>query len=251
MISMFEPRFYRDMLAGEAIDSYQVCYKETDLYIRSSIKLMDLAYNKVRKLRLKLDKYIENHHHFAESLLPVHLLVTAPVEVKKMAEASALAGVGPMAAVAGLFAEEVGKLILTYTDRVLVENGGDIFIKSPVETKIGIFAGENSPFSGKLSLKIPSDQSLGICTSSGTMGPSLSFGKADSVTIISPSTPLADAAATAVCNHIRTEDDIDGAINWCQGIDGITGVVIIINDKIGIWGNYEIEKVKRGAGREK
>ena len=126
--------------------------------------------------------------------------------VKEMIRVSTLANVGPMAAVAGAMAEFVSKDLLKISKQVIVENGGDIYLATSRERTIGIYAG-TSPLSMKLGITIsPEDSPLGVCTSSGTVGPSLSFGKADAVCILSKSAALADAAATAVGNVVRGEE---------------------------------------------
>ena len=145
-----------------------------------------------------------------------------------------------MAAVAGAIAEAVGKDLLAYTPEVIVENGGDIFMKISQPRLVGVYAGE-SPFTGRIALEIsPGEIPLGVCTSSGTVGHSLSFGAADAVVVLSHSTALADAAATAIGNRVRTADDIDVAIEQAQAIAGMVGVVIIKDDRIGMWGDVKL-----------
>ena len=108
-----------------------------------------------------------------------------------------------MASVAGAMAEAFQETSLESSTEVIVENGGDIYLATSRERVIGIYAG-TSPLSIKLGIAIsPEDSPLGICTSSGTVGPSLSFGKADAVCVLSKSAALADAAATAVGNVVR------------------------------------------------
>ncbi|GAG66958.1 unnamed protein product, partial [marine sediment metagenome] len=93
--------------------------------------------------------------------------------------------------------------------------------------KVSIFAGE-SPLSQRIVLRIRAQENYcGICTSSGTVGPSLSFGQADAVTVISDSVLLADAAATAVGNIIKTRKVIEQGLIYAQKIKGVKGVVII------------------------
>jgi Uncharacterized conserved protein len=84
---------------------------------------------------------------------------------------------------------------------------------------------------------------LGVCTSSGTVGPSLSFGKADAVTIVSPSTALADSVATAVGNRVKKADDISFSLKVAESLPGIKGVIIIVGEKMGVWGNIELVKL--------
>ena len=85
---------------------------------------------------------------------------------------------------------------------------------------------------------------MGICTSSGRVGPSLSFGRADAVIVLCPSTALADAAATAIGNLIKEAGDIPKGIAFAQGIAGLKGVVIIMQDKMGVWGDIKISPVE-------
>jgi ApbE superfamily uncharacterized protein (UPF0280 family) len=157
-----------------------------------------------------------------------------------MAEAGQKAGVGPMAAVAGAIAESVGRELLTFTPEIIVENGGDIYLKVLRKRTVGIFAGD-SPLTGKIGLEIePGDTPLGICTSSGTVGHSLSYGKSDAVVVLSASTALADAAATAIGNRIQKPDDIDTAIEFGRSIDGLKGIVIIVGKSVGVWGDVKL-----------
>jgi ApbE superfamily uncharacterized protein (UPF0280 family) len=157
-----------------------------------------------------------------------------------MIKAGNLAGVGPMAAVAGAIAEFVGKDLLAHSEEVVVENGGDIFMKLNDPVTIGIYAGK-SPLSMKLGVRlIPGNRPLSICTSSGTVGHSLSFGKSDAVCIVSHSCALADAAATAIGNRIRSKGDVKTAVQEAGKMDGITGAVAIIDDIIGLWGDLDI-----------
>jgi ApbE superfamily uncharacterized protein (UPF0280 family) len=151
-----------------------------------------------------------------------------------------------MAAVAGAIAEAVGSDLLRFSPEVIVENGGDIYIRSLKQRRVGIYAG-NSPFTGKLALKInPEDTPLGICTSSGIVGHSLSMGEADAVIVMSLSTPLADALATAIGNRVKRSEDIDTELKKAQESEGITGLVIIKGDRIGFWGNVTIVSTELG-----
>jgi ApbE superfamily uncharacterized protein (UPF0280 family) len=164
----------------------------------------------------------------------------APDMVKEMAEAAKKAGVGPMAAVAGAIAEFVGKELLNFSAQIIIENGGDIFIKTSRRRTLGVYAGA-SPFTGKLALAIEPEQTpSGVCTSSGTVGHSLSFGKADAVIIFSQSTILADAVATATANRVSKPEDIEKGIEFAKSIDAVKGVVIIVGSACGAWGEVEL-----------
>jgi len=237
---MYQPRTYRHWVKNKDLFSFSVGAKETDLYISASSNLKRKALKLVLKYRQMLERYIEKHPLFLTSLIPVPVDNNAPGIVQSMSAAAEKVGVGPMASVAGAIAEFVGTELLDSSPEIIVENGGDIYLRSLRERIIGIYAGE-SPLTGKIGLEVRGeDTPLGICTSSGTVGHSLSFGRADAVIVLSPSTALADAAATAIGNRIIQPDDITNGIEFAKGIEGLKGVVIIKDDKMGVWGEVTI-----------
>jgi ApbE superfamily uncharacterized protein (UPF0280 family) len=236
---VYQPRTYRHWIKDKGLVGFNVVVKETDLYIRAASDLTRKAQKLVLKYRKQLESYIERHPEFLTSLEPL-AVTDAPRIVTEMAEAAKKTGVGPMAAVAGAIAEFVGKELLELSPEVIVENGGDIFLKSSSDRLIGIYAGK-SPLTGKVGLEVKGkDTPLGVCTSSGTVGHSLSLGKADAVIALSKSTALADAAATAIGNIIKSADDIPRGIERAISIKGLNGVIIIKDDRIGFWGKVEL-----------
>lgn len=118
-----------------------------------------------------------------------------------------------------------------------------MYINHPVI--VGIYAGDIKITN--IGLKFQSLQNIiGICTSSATIGPSLSFGRADAATVISKDVILADAAATALGNSIKEKSkaSIEKALTSI-GNDKIEGMIAIVGDTMGIWGKLpEIVKVK-------
>ncbi|HID96432.1 MAG TPA: UPF0280 family protein [Candidatus Latescibacteria bacterium] len=239
----YEPRTYRDLLSRDDLVLFTVAVGETDLAIRAERELSHQAVLAIRDARRQIERYILRHPEFETSLEPVEVDEDAGTVVLQMAEAGEKAGTGPMAAVAGAIAEHVGERLLESSKEVIVENGGDIFVRSLKERVIGIYAG-TSPLSGKIALKIsPSSSSLGVCTSSGTVGHSTSFGKADAAVVISRSTPLADAVATATCNNVKGTKDIGKAIDFAMRIEGVLGVVLIIGNRLGVWGEVELTRL--------
>jgi len=238
--SMREPRFYRHWIKDDGLISFNVAVEQTDLYIRSRRNLKSKALDSVLKHRGSLEAYIGRHPLFLTTLDPYQAEAEAPAIVKKMAKASQLAGVGPMAAVAGAIAEAVGRDLLAFAPEVIVENGGDIFLKISEKRLVGIYAGQSS-FTKRIALEImPGETPLGIGTSSGTVGRSLSLGSADAVIGLASSAALADAVATAIGNMVKATDDIPKAIEQAQNIQGLSGVVIIIGDQMGVWGRVKI-----------
>jgi ApbE superfamily uncharacterized protein (UPF0280 family) len=239
---MYEPRFYRRWSADKDLVSFNVTVKETDLYIRAKRDLQPEARQLVIKERTALENYIQRHPGFVIAMEPYPIEDKAPGIVKEMAEAAEKVGVGPMAAVAGAIAERVGKELLKLSPEVIVENGGDIFLKSLKKRLVGIYAGK-SAFADQLALEVQASETpLGICTSSGTVGHSLSFGKADAVIVLAPRTALADAAATAIGNIIKEVDDIPQGLDFAKEIEGLKGVAIIKDDKMALWGKIKIAR---------
>jgi hypothetical protein len=237
---VYEPRTYRHWIKGKDLLPFSVIVEETDLYVRAVSNLRRKTYRLALKYRDMLERYGEQYPSFLTSLEPLPVREDAPHIVRSMSEAAERVGVGPMASVAGAIAEFVGNELLAFSPEIIVENGGDIYLKTSKSRLIGIYAGK-SPLTGKIGLEINGeDTPLGICTSSGTVGHSLSYGKADAVIVLSKSTPLADAAATAIGNLIEQPGDISRGLEFAKGIDGLRGVVVIKDDKIGLWGKVEI-----------
>jgi len=235
----YQSRFYRDFTARDLIKT-EICVKETDLLILSDKKLgRDFLKEKIIFYRRQIEDYFKKDKLFKVSLKPVKALLDSPNIIKDMIEASSKANVGPMAAIAGAIAQYLGKDLLEFCNEIIIENGGDIFLKIKKERHIGIYAGK-SIFSGKLFLKIkPEDNISGICSSSGTVGHSLSFGNADCVIILANSSILADSIATATANLVKNKSDTLKAINFAKNIDGVKGVCVIIDDILSSWGKIE------------
>jgi len=236
-------RTYHNWVMGSDLHSFRIADKESDLQISALGDFRVEALAEIKRCRADIERYIDQNPDFLVTLDPIDVLDDAPPIVVKMARAAKKAGVGPMAAVAGSIAEDVGHALMKRSAEIIVENGGDIFISTRKPRKVGIFAGD-SPLNGKLAIEVnPEDCPLGICTSSGTVGHSLNFGIADAVVVISHSTVLADAAATAVSNIVQSADDIPAAIKLAQSVDSVTGVVIIVGDKLGVWGKVKLSEV--------
>jgi ApbE superfamily uncharacterized protein (UPF0280 family) len=230
------------------LKSFRVVVKETDLHIHAESDLTVRASEIVAQYRGYIEGYIRRHPIFLESLVPISIDDPAPSIVSEMILAAKIAGVGPMAAVAGAIAANVGRDLLSHTSQVIVENGGDVFAKTHQPLLMGIYAGF-SPLSLNIGLRLECDNDpVGICTSSGTVGHSLSKGKADAVCVVSPNCILADAAATAIGNVIQSPTDISPAIEFGRTITGVSGLVIIVGDRIGCWGKVALEPIRPKKG---
>jgi hypothetical protein len=232
-------------MRGKGLVSFPACVRETDLYISVdeagyTRSLPEMALDLIRCYRDELERYIDRYPAFLCALRPLPALSHAPVIVRMMSGAADRAGVGPMAAVAGAIAELVGRGLLRTVREVIVENGGDIFMKTIQPRRVGIFAGQ-SPLSDRVGLLMrPDDRGCSICTSSGTVGPSLSFGQADAAVVVSRHAALADAVATAMGNRVKDETGLTAALQFACGIRGVQGAVVILGDKLGANGKIEL-----------
>lgn len=211
--------------------------KETIVTISASEQAhIKAAKKSIREQRKYLEDFIENDPFFQITLDPYDLGTDdAPDIVEQMAKAGAAFGIGPMSAVAGAIARfAVGAMKETGATYAVVDNGGDISILNDRTVLVGIYAGA-SPIKDLAFEVPPRKKVLGICTSSGTVGPSISFGCADAATVISADPVLADAAATALGNAVQA----DGALEECfKAIDrpGIDGAMVIRGDEMAVWG---------------
>ena len=233
-------RSYRRSMHADDLIYFRVVLKETDLYIGADRDLYKESLDAVTQFRRELEAYIALDPTFQTSLVPITLSETAPQIAVRMAIAALSCNVGPMAAVAGAFSQMLAEKIGHLSKNLLIENGGDLYLKTDRPRVVSLYAGENK-FKDKIKVAVsPGKSPLSICSSSGTFGHSLSFGKADAVTIFSENAFLADAAATSICNDVRSASDISSAIDRAMSIKGITGVIVIIEDKMGICGDIEL-----------
>ena len=241
-------RTYRKHFRQDRWSYFTIAYKETDLCIgvdRGSWQpeIPVCAERFVRDLRTDMDRWIGLHPDYAQALTPFQASGDAPGIFKEMSRAAQTSGIGPMSAVAGAVALKVGENLKKRfgIKEVIVENGGDIYADLCQDMDISVFAG-SSPLSEKVGLHIEAAYApLGICTSSGTVGPSLSFGKADAVMIVCSDVILADTYATAFANTIQTAEDVQTCIEKIREQEDILAAIAIKDDKLGICGNFELK----------
>lgn len=213
---------------------YQV--KETIVTVIADEAYHRTCLDAIYRARADLELFIAKDPFFCSTLEPYACPPDAPAIARRMCEATAPVGVGPMASVAGTIAEAaVQAMARAGAGYALVDNGGDIALLNDETVTVGIFAGE-SPIKG-LALEIPpQDRILGICTSSGTVGPSISFGNADAALVISDDVALADAAATALGNRITDATSLASAFDFLKEVPAVAGALGIIGDKMATYG---------------
>lgn len=222
---MNQKRTYRTFIHKEAV--FRICCNRFDAVTAEIVNQ-----------RHFLDDYIESQPAFRDSFEPIELLSDAPQVAQRMARAARFVGVGPMAAVAGAMAQYAAEAGLKAgAGEVIVENGGDLYLKAAEPVIIALNAGTEK-LSNRLGFSLqPSDTPISICSSSGQMGHSTSLGACDLATVVAKDAALADAAATQAANLVNSEEDVNPALNRIAAIEGIDGVVIVKNDKVGLAGN--------------
>ncbi len=225
----------------------KLIFKESRIFLKiEGERFFDIANASLLKNRVELEEYIALHPFFRSTLEPLEVERDAPRVVKLMADAAEKTRVGPMAAVAGALAdlmlEDVVKEGCRYA---IIENGGDIAMKVDRAAKVVVYAGD-SPFSGKIGFEVmPKETPLGVCTSSGTVGHAISFGNADAAVAFADSAALADAAATALGNAVKSEEDVKRAAELAKSLS-IRGAVVINGKSIAAWGR--IPRVIKSKG---
>ena len=249
---MIEERTYRKQFSKNRFRSFVVNYKDTDLWVgvdheSFNPRMIAEAERCVRELRTGLENYLTVDPAFGSSFVPVKSKPNSHRIVTLLSQAAQAAQTGPMAAVAGAFSELTGRHLLNlFSIRELVlENGGDIFLNLKENLLLSVHAG-NSPLSGKIAIEIPASETpLGVCTSAGTVGPSISFGRADAVMVSCRDTARADALATALGNRVKTPADIPGILKKTEDYPEVMSVVIICGDQLGIRGQFKMKLVNQ------
>ena len=242
-------RTYRHLVeTGPLISSY-VRIEETDLHIMAEVDVSEEARELVLMYRHILEGYIRRYPDFLTSLVPLPDDPCAHPLIREMLRAGMAADVGPMAAVAGAIAEYGTKgLQDRKVHEIIVENGGDIYLSRTSDCMVEIFAG-SSPLSRTIGVLLPAESMpCSVCTSSGTIGHSLSFGTADAVTVVAANAALADAVATRIGNEVgekRGSDyGIGKALELAQEVPGISGAVIVCRKVFGAMGTIELVQLK-------
>lgn len=236
---MFEPRTYRTSFSPQDLVAFDVVVGETDLRILATADLSEAALASVRALRHDLETYIAGHPRFLTSFVPLPVEGGAPEVVRAMAQAAEVCGVGPMAAVAGAVAERVARALSERSPEVIVENGGDLYLIGTQPRTVALWAGD-TPASG-IGVRIPASLlPVAVATSSGRIGHSTSLGRADAFMAVAHEGALADAAATAFANMVRSASDVAVAIERSQRVAGLLGAVATMDGAVGAWGALEV-----------
>lgn len=241
-----QERLYRRLSGAAGLTGFIVAVKETDLFILAETDLTDPARAEILTQRRFIEDRIAAQPEFLSSLEPLPDDPLAPPIIRDMLRAGLAASTGPMAAVAGAMAHRVGLALGRRSAEVIVENGGDLYLDTDRDLTVSLLA-VPSPLSGRFGLKVPaSAQPLGVSSSSGTVGHSLSLGRADLATVAADSPAGADALATALGNRVGDGGDVESALDWLADRAGARGGVVIIGRHMGAWGELELTELNSG-----
>lgn len=230
---------YRQLVSGEDMQRFWVREEQSDLFISAHGVFVEEARKALLEARSQIMDYAAGHSNFYASLHPLPLDKDAPEVVCDMFLAGIDANVGPMAAVAGAVAQYVGEALLPFSDEVIVENGGDAFICTRTSRTVCIVAESSEAGCVHIRPSMDGRTKYGVCTSSGRLGPSLSLGNADSVTVLAERAAVADALATRLCNLVRRPEDVGKILEYSR-TSSAEGVVIIMQNCFGARGALEI-----------
>ena len=204
----------------------------------------------VHSARSIIEGKIAEDPFFATTFEPYPVMRDDHPLVQRMCQASSLSNVGPMAGVAGAVASfAVESAVESGCDHIIVENGGDICLRTSKDTVIGMFSGEDG--FRDIAFRIgPTGSMTGICSSSGKVGPSISFGNSGICTVFSDDTILADCCATAFGNMIveGTSEEMGRAAETIASIEGVKGCVCVCNGLMSVCGT--VPEMVRAGGTE-
>ncbi len=236
-----DDKHYRSLVRMKDKYCYRVIFKFSDLFVISDKDIYDLLGPPLIRFYDMIEKVINDCPLFKKSLKPIKVSQRYPRIIKEMQEASMIFDVGPMASVAGAVCQYLANKLSDVCETLIIENGGDIYVKDNKNVKVSLFM-DNQYFNHLLLEIDRTSLPASICSSSGKIGHSLSFGFSDLVTVTSGSAIMADTAATAIANTIRTKDDIQRSMDLFTPNPNIDSIVSIKDDVIGIWGKIKIAR---------
>jgi ApbE superfamily uncharacterized protein (UPF0280 family) len=188
--------------------------------------------------RMELEVYLALNPWVRYTLEPIRLDSGMPEIVKRMASASSIAEVGPIASVAGVLADIVCEAMLESGANVAIaEDGGEASIASNIPVSIEAYVGSDRVKYIVFEVD-PWDTPLGVASSSARHGGGISFGIADLATVFAENAALADAAATKLCNMVDMEskDRVEDALRDTYRIPGVKGCLVVVGGYIGYAG---------------
>lgn len=245
---MFVPRFYRKDMGGR-FNSLVYRYRATDIWMAYDLNtsipedsILSFIDDKCRSLWKTFEDYFKIDPEYKDTFDPYDVPEDAPEVVKRLSLGSVITEVGPMAGIAGLYAEEIGKACKEHfkLNEIIVENGGDLYIDVKKTIKVSLFAGDH-PLSNRIKLDIEASMCpMGLCASSGKFGHSKSLGKADLVSVACCDAVIADQYATAFANQVIHVADIEEVIEMAIEVVNLKHISIFKDKAFAIGGMVKV-----------
>ena len=211
-------------------------YKETILTIVTDPEHMKVVKDAVFEAREVIEAKIAEDPFFGITYDPYPPVDSDHELIRRMCAASVLAGVGPMAGVAGAVAVHSVEAARDAGAReVIVENGGDIAFLSDRTVPVGLFA--DHPVFRDVAFAVSSEGITGICSSSAKIGPSVSLGGSDVCTVFSDDVILADCCATALGNLVTSSEVMSEALERMCEVSGVKGCLAVCGGKVAVCGS--------------
>ena len=234
---------------GGRFESLVYRYRDTDIWMAfdkdanvNKSDIISFIDKKCRRLWDIFEGYFRIDPEYKDSFEPYEVADNAPSVVKRLSLGSLITEVGPMAGIAGLYAEEIGKACKDQFGfkEVIVENGGDLYIDVEKRIKVSLFAGDH-PLSNKIKLDIEPDMCpMGLCASSGKFGHSKSLGKADLVSVACFDTVMADQYATAFANQVVNVSDVEEVVDTAIEVMNLMHISVFKDKTFAIGGKIKV-----------
>jgi ApbE superfamily uncharacterized protein (UPF0280 family) len=224
--------------------------QETAATIAAERRFIGGAVDAIKMARRDIERQIRKDRFFLTTLEPYDSGSCTSETTARMCAATKQAGVGPMAAVAGAIAQAaLDAMIAEGCRHAWVDNGGDValVLESPLTLEIFTTPGSSKAFAFELRT---TGRAMGICSSSGRLGHSISFGDSDIAVTIADDAVVADAFATALGNEVKDETSLNKCFDILRSAKAVKGGLAMIDGAVAMYGEVpELVEVEHNPDR--
>ncbi|MCU0859184.1 MAG: UPF0280 family protein [Thermoplasmata archaeon] len=209
---------------------------ETAATVACDRRFLGPAVDAIKAARAEVERQVRRDPFFLATMEPYPCDGDAGRTVRRMCEAAGKAHVGPMAAVAGAIAQEaLEAMAAAGCTHGWVDNGGDIalLLEEPATVEVFCEPGAKEAFGFEMP---PAGSMVGVCSSSGRLGHSISLGDADVAVAFADDAVLADALATAIGNRVVDSESMQSCFEPFKGIRGFRGGLALRDGEVAMWG---------------
>jgi len=210
--------------------------QETAATIAAERRFIARAVDAMKAARRDIERQIRKDRFFLTTLEPYDSELCTSETTARMCAAAKLAGVGPMATVAGAIAQAaLDAMASEGCTHAWVDNGGDIalVLESPITLEVFTTPGSSKAFAFDLRT---TGRKMGICSSSGRLGHSISFGDSDVAVAIADDAVVADAFATALGNEVKDRESLGRCFDTLNNTKSVIGGLVMMDGEVAIYG---------------